>query len=272
MTGLMIHCTKCGAEAPEAATFCARCGAAMGGAGEHALEQLIDERAKAIVAAERALEAKTEADAVQEREREQRRSELEADAASARKALAENAAEPATVVGSVARSMRRVAWLALGIGLFPGIGLMIHLFLIPAFGSSPAGVVCPLVCDGCSPSARTFSWNFRGSYHSENGRMGYAFVCKNPKIDVDRLSVSDIWNRKTNEELQPYMLSSFLSWMCEVLVCCAFATLALGPIFGVRRRRRILAARPGLEAWLARAEAALRAFDGPQVEPEGPYR
>lgn len=218
------------------------------------MERLIEERVEAAVARR---ESEKDAQAA----RAARRAELANGVEQARKALAASRSEPKTALGSCARWIRRIAVGALGFGLFPGTGLMVHLFLIPLFGHSPGGVVCPWVCDGCTRSARVFSWNFRGNWHTKNGQMGYAFVCAHPTLDIESLTVNDV-SRTRNEELQPYMLSSLLSWMAEVAVCVPVLALVLGPIVGLRRRRRARLEEPELERALAASEHALARFDG----------
>ncbi len=180
-----------------------------------------------------------------------------------RNALETNRSEQATLFECCVASMKRVAKWSLALALFPGFGLMIHMFLIPAIGRSPAGVVCPLVCSSCTSPARTYSWSYSGSWRSGNGTMGYAFICTNPEIDTADLDKMAII-RSLNARLQPYMLNSFVVWMTETAVCVPLITLVLGALFGVRRRRRILDQKPQLEQLetnLASAEAALRAFD-----------
>lgn len=238
------------------------------------MERLIDERARAIVEEEKAARAREETAAREESARRERKAALTQRVDATRKALEANRSQPTTVVGSCLRSARNVALVSLALGLFPGVGMMFHLFLFPAFGVSPAAVVCPLVCDECSAAARTFSWNFKGSWHSENGRMGYAFVCANPRYDIDRLELSQVaGNTPTNAALQPYMLSSFLSWMAEVAVSVPCLALLFGPPFGLRRRGRLLGERPKLEEALASAEAELKAFEKHVPDAaDSPYR
>lgn len=272
----MSACPACHAPAAPDAAFCARCGnPLLAPAGDVApIERLIDERARAIVQEERDALARQQREAAQQAERQSMRQSLQARVDLARKALTDNTSEPASALGSIQRSIKRVAMVVLAVALFPGSGLPIHIFLIPLTGTSPAAVACPLVCDGCSASARTWSWNFEGSCESMNGRMGYAFVCKNPHIDIAPLTENDVaGDTPINVALQPYMLSSFLVWIIETLVCVPFFAFVLGPLFGLRRRARVFAQRPSLQAQLEQAEAALRAFDGTDApQGERPYR
>ena len=272
----MSACPSCRAPAAPDAAFCARCGnPLLSAAGDlPAIERLIDQRARAILQEEKDEAARQQRLAAQNAEHAAMRQSLQTQVTAARTALDESIREPSTALGSIQRSIRAVALVVFGIAVFPGSGLPIHIFLVPLSGTSPAAVVCPLVCDGCSASARTFSWNFEGSWESMNGRMGYAFICKNRQIDIDPLNESDIaGDTPMNVALQPYMLSSFLVWIVETIVCVPVLALLLGPYFGLRRRARALARRPQLQAAFDKAEADLRAFDGPDAGQDArPYR
>jgi hypothetical protein len=262
-------CPKCSASCADDAQFCAKCGAVVG-ADAGALERLIDERARQIVAEEKDRERAEEQRAAEEDQKRRQRENARDQRDDAKKELDANRAEPVGIFGACLASMRRVLITAAIFGVFPGI--LLHTFLIPAFGTSPAGVVCPAVCDGCTAPAKTFSWNYKGSWHSENGQMGYAFVCTNPKIDVAKLTESDIWDSHTNDALQPYMLNSFAVWFVEYALLLPIAVLVLGPFFGVRRRKRTLDKRRPLEEALARAQARLDALEAKPPEPTEPYR
>lgn len=260
----MTSCLQCGATCADDAAFCAACGSPLKGAAAAAIERMIDARARAVVQEENDARARAEAASRRDAANEAEVARLSDRASAAREALAQNLAESASWLGSCLVSVKRVATIALIVGLFPGCGFVIHTALLPAFHVTPAGIVCPLVCSGCSASARTIGWNFKNlSWHSENGRMGYAFMCRNPTIDVEPLTRSDVdRDSALNRALQPYMLSSFVAWMLEVAITVPLIALALGPIYAVRRRRRVLAERPGLQAALADAEAALQAARG----------
>jgi hypothetical protein len=264
----MAACPKCEAPCTDDAHFCAKCGAVVG-ADAGALERLIDERARQIVADEKERERAANQRVAEEERRRRDRDALVKQVESAKTELEANQREPVTVIGACLRSMRNVLITAAIIGFFPGV--LLHTFLIPAFGTSPAGVACPLVCDGCKSPARTFSWNYKGSWQSNNGRMGYAFVCSNAKIDVQTLTESDMFDSNTNDALQPYMLNSFAVWMVEYVVLVPCAPLLFGPFFGFKRRRRALDQARPLEDALARAREKLAAFDH-KPEPTEPYR
>jgi hypothetical protein len=262
----------CGVRYEHASRLCANCGAPLPGwsgdgpgdgvevVAATGLDELIDQRARAILDRERAAEAERARRAADHARLAAARTQLEQACKEARKRRDDNLREPRTVFGSAFVSMIVVAVFTLVVGLFPGTGLMAHLFLVPVVGFSPAGLACPAVCDGCSPWARAFSWNFKGDYQENNGRMGYAFVCANPAIDVDQLRASDIPHDPLNTRLQPYMLSSVVVWLLEVAVCVPGLALLLGPIFGLRRRRRVFRERAQREADLVQADAALRDF------------
>ncbi len=201
----MGTCSKCGASYAEDARFCAHCGEVVGAEELARLKEKQEElRVRAAkLAEERAESVRHEA----ERLHEQQRARLR-DAVNAARAKLETSREEATsVLRTAFESIKGLGWGILT-PIFIG-SLLFHMIVFPAIGRTPAEVVCPLVCSGCSRPARVFSWNFRGQWHSENGRMGYAFVCSNTKIDVRGLTESDIWTR--NRALQPYMLNAFAS-------------------------------------------------------------
>jgi hypothetical protein len=265
----MAACPKCEAPCADDAQFCAKCGAVVGpDAG--ALERLIDERARQIVAEEKAQERDEKERVEREEQRKRERENLVTQLADARKALDDNKAEPDGILGACLKSTKRVLVTAAIAGVFPGV--FVHLFLLPAFGRSPASYVCPQVCNVCTAPARTFSWNYKGSWHSENGQMGFAFVCTNPVIDIEKLTVTDLWDDKTNADLQPFMLNSLAVFLAEYAVLVPISVLVLGPYFGIRRRRRALAQTRPLEEALARAQQRLDAFDKPAAESAEPYR
>jgi hypothetical protein len=259
----MIACPMCGVRYERASRACANCGAPLPGwdgvevpaAGEPDLDRIVDERARMIVQYERDAEA-------ERLRREAQRDQLQKEVARARALRDGNLREPPTALGSIARSIRRIALATLIFGLFPGTGLMVHMFLFPLLGVSPAAPVCPLVCDGCSPWARTFFRNYEGDWQEKNGRMGYAFVCENPRIPIDDLGTNDVEDDPMNTKLQPYMLNSFTVWMAEVAICVPALALLFGPIGGLRRRARVLRERGQREADLAEAEKRLRVFEG----------
>jgi len=170
-------------------------------------------------------------------------------------ALEKHKDEPTSIVGAFVRS---ITWWSFGV--FCAVVLMLHMVVLPIMGTSPAGIVCPLVCRGCTSPARVFAWSYRGPWHSENGREGYAFVCTHPKVDVRALTDSDVAHSR-NAELQPYMISSLTAGLVEALLFVPVVVLVLCPIVGKRRRRRVLAERSVLEEALHSAEQELAAFD-----------
>ena len=113
-----------------------------------------------------------------------------------------------------------------------------------------APLVCPWVCDGCRAPARVWDWDFEGSWHTQNGQMGYAFVCTNPSIDIERLSSDDVESR-LNEELQPYMLNGFAVFFLEGAMLAPPLCLAWLLLSARGRRGRLEAEERRLEALLA---------------------
>lgn len=164
-------------------------------------------------------------------------------------ALEKHKSEPTSLFGNMVRSTS--AWI-----LMPALcaTIFFHIWGFPALGASPASLACPLQCTGCHPSARIFSWNYRGSSRSEKGRQGYALVCRNDAVDVTTLTSSEVSGAK-NRKLQPYMINGIVVFFLEAAALFPFVFLVCGAIYGPRRRRRILEERKKLEDAVARAEA-----------------
>jgi len=238
-----------------------------------ALERLIDERAHAILAQEKAAnalledQARQEAAAQRAREAAQRaREELQAQLKTASAAYAENMTEPATFIGSVLRSMVVILIATFVLGLLPFVGGITSGFLFPAIGFTPSSVVCPYLCTGCKASARVV--------RSHSGQ-GHTFLCKNDTVDVNTVSYYDVGE----DRLKPYILSGdgpnphfewFTGCVVDALVVAPFMAVLFGPLAGVRRRRRRLAERPDLKAKLDALEEQLRLRDA-KAPPPPPY-
>ncbi len=203
---MKLACVGCGADLAANATFCNQCGRPVD--ADHdgvpdGLGRLIEEKAREIVADERRKEQA-------EKDRQLELAELQA--MTVREAaievnLRDNAATPRAAVPLFLHILR---WWALAIfALWIPFGFAPHAIL-SLVGYSPAGVVlCPLQCPECSGPGRSFMSNYKGSWHSEKGRMGQALLCHNPKYDADKLDYSKI-RGELNDELQPYLVHGFL--------------------------------------------------------------
>jgi hypothetical protein len=219
---------------------------------------MIDERAHAILAEEKAANARLAEQAAQKAAAHRAREELDAQVKVASDAYNENLTEPPTLVGSVLRSMVVIFITTFVLGALPFVGGMTHGFLFPAIGFTPSSVVCPSVCDGCEASARVV--------RSSSGKS-HAFLCKNDRVDVTTVSYNDLGQ----DRLKPYILSCntgdkphfgwFTGCIVDALVIAPCLAVLFGPLAGVRRRRRRLAERPELKAKLDALEEQVRLLD-----------
>jgi hypothetical protein len=148
----------------------------------------------------------------------------------------------------------------------PFVGGIFNGAIYPAIGFTPASAVCPFVCSGCEASA-----------HLVRSGKSYAFLCANKTIDVTKVTYKEV----DDARVSPYVLSGhgvikphfewFMSCVVETLVVTPCLALLLGPIFGIRRRRRRLAARPALKAKLDDLTERARLLDE-KAPSEGAYR
>jgi hypothetical protein len=147
-----------------------------------------------------------------------------------------------------------VAWLVLGAPF--------HFFLFSAIGVSPAAyVACPAQCEGCSGPGRVMGWGYKGPFQDNKGRMGYALLCTNPRVDVDRLSEREVQATR-NQELQPLMVSGFTAFFAEG-ACLAVLIGLVGALRAPGMGRRLRASEErrlaGEMERLRRRHAELRA-------------
>ena len=259
----MAVCPKCKEPSAEGVVTCAKCGTLL----PDALERMIDERAHAIVAQEKATTALVEERAAHEASDKRDREALDAELKAASAAYDENMSEPATLAGSVFRSIVVVAVIAFVLGLMPFAGGMVHNFLYPAIGFTPSSVLCSHLCDGCEASAHVV--------RSHSGKS-HVFLCKNKTIDVTKVTYYDVGQYR----LQPYVLSgdaaqTHLGWftgcVIDALIVSPCLALLLGPILGMRRRTRRLAERADLKAKRDTLLERVRMLDA-QPPDAPPYR
>lgn len=99
-------------------------------------------------------------------------------------------------------------------------------------------IACPFVCAGCSPSAKIFTWGDKGHrWQRGKGRNGYAFVCKNPDVDLASVSDGNIVALAKSEALQPYMLDGIVAWALESVVAIIVLTPLVAAALRLRQRR-----------------------------------
>ncbi len=221
-----IPCVSCRQSLPLGATFCNACGRPVDADRDgipDALGNMIAAKARAIVAEERRAEEEREADA----QRQGELTNLVAEASKVELELAANARLPRTWLGSVAHGIRVITFSVLAGWLIFGVPL--HLFVFGLIGRSPAGLLCPLQCDGCEAPGRVFASNYKGSWQSNKGRMGYALVCHHEAHDIETLTYFDVRSDPLNTELQPYIIHGITTFFAEGLILAV--TLGVG--FGV---------------------------------------
>lgn len=230
---MQIACVQCRQPLPIDATFCDACGrptdADRDGVPD-ALGELIANKARAIVAEERRLDEERAA----AKRSDERLVKLTAEASAIELALRANALLPRSWFGA----FRRLSVvIAIGVAMvWLPFGTLFH-FLFGAISFSPAGpVLCPIHCEGCEGPGRAFAWNFKGSWKSEKGRMGYALVCHNKEHDIDKLEFTDVRSDPMNTKLQPYMIHGFVAYFVEGLVLAPGLGITLALLLAGKRR------------------------------------
>ena len=257
-----LSCVQCQQQLPITATFCNQCGRPVDADRDgvpDALGNMIEAKARAIIAEEQRLR-----DAVVERDRAAiALKKLDEESTLLHTQIEGNARLPRSVGGAlfhvafVNTIMAAIVWLL--------IGVPVHLFLFALIDFSPAGVaLCSSACDGCSGPGRVYAWNYKGSWHTENGRMGYALVCHNREVDIDKLTTTQI--RQQNEKLQPYMVSGVKAFFVEGLLLAVGIGLISG-LFRARSRPSAYdAERAALQEKLRVNQAARAALGAPVAE------
>lgn len=267
---MQLSCVQCHQALPAGATFCSACGRPVDADRDgvpDALGAMIEAKARAIVAEDR----KRQEDEEAAKKRTERLTRVTADVSAAELALAQNAKLPRSWFGAfrhitaLATITSFIVWLLLG--------ALLHLFVMGAIGYSPAGVVlCPSHCDGCEGPGRVFSWNYKGRWHSEHGRMGYALVCHNKAHDVDKLEWSDVRSDPLNTDLQPYMIGGFTSFFVEGFLLSPSIGLAFGLLYANKRRRAYDVEKLELEQKLRRLAAERASLSDDPVAEVGTFR
>ncbi|MFO0628215.1 MAG: hypothetical protein U0325_21760 [Polyangiales bacterium] len=229
MTFDAVHCPQCG-----------RAADADGNGLPDALDKVVQTAAQNAVAAER---ARTSTRRQQNDAANQRRLDV--------RALEVNLATPRTWWG-VARGRFRDTFLLM-IFVMCTVGMLPRMILASTLGFSLAGpALCLVQCPACGAPGRAFSWNYRGSWQENKGRMGSAYVCENPVADPRGLSYPDVRSEPLNSALQPYIVHNFWIFVGDV-VGWSLVVAALRALFGTR------AALAALDTERADLERRLRA-------------
>jgi hypothetical protein len=265
-----IPCVQCKTALPLHATFCNACGRPVDADKDgvpDAIGNLVEQKARAIVAEQRAAD--------QAAEEAKRRSELvtklTAEQSAAELALEQNKRLPRSVFRAFTHLWGFYAVLIVIVWLI--FGSLFHLFLFGAIGYSPAGVVlCSTHCEGCEAPGRVFSWNFKGSWKEKKGQMGYALVCHNDKLNVDKLDWTQVRNDPMNTTLQPYMIDGVWSYFVEGFVLAPTLGFVLAVTRAASRRRQWARDRVELERKLAALRAQRASLSGDPVPEVGTFR
>lgn len=243
------------------ATFCNACGRPVDADRDgvpDALNKLIEERA--VQAVERREQERAAA-----KEHQERLTRLTAETAAVELALKQNEVLPRSWFGAF-RHLSAV----IGIGVFMlwlPFGFLFH-FIFGGIGVSPAGpVLCPSHCDTCEGPGRAFAWNYKGSWQSNKGRMGYALVCHNKEINIDKLDWTEVRSEPLNTQLQPYMIHGVVAYFSEGLVLAPVIGITLGLALAGKKRVRYDAERVELlEKQRRLAEERASLTNGPVAE------
>lgn len=263
-----IPCVQCQTLLPMTATFCNSCGRPVDADKDgvpDALGNMIEQKARAIVEQKE----KQKEDAAARAAADAALKKLDAETALLQKQLETNERLPRSWFGAFANIslfstiMFGIFWLSLG--------TLVHLFLFAAFDWSPAGpILCPSHCDTCDGPGRVFAYNYKGPWHSENGRMGYAFVCHNKEVAIDALTANDVRSNPLNTKLQPYMISGFAVYAVEGLILAPSIGILAGLSLAQKRRKEYDIERAALQQKI-RNNNATRAALGAPVQ-EGSFR
>jgi hypothetical protein len=200
-----MNCVRCGGPIELSKKHCAHCGvpldADQNGVPD-AIEQLIEDKARAIVAADRAREQhelqaqreRKEREQREQREREERTQREQYERERHDRLLGELSYARQTLE-TTRRTPRRI-W-ALSRGGVVAIALLALMLGVPfscvaqgISGRSLAGeVLCSRVCEGCSAPARVFSWTrTRDGNRSEHSRT----LCSHPSVDLQQLTTAQV--------------------------------------------------------------------------------
>lgn len=135
--------------------------------------------------------------------------------------------------------VRTFVLIALGGALFVGPLTMFTRGML----SGP--LLCPNLCPDCHGPVRSLWWTFQGSWDSRKGSMGMTLLCHNPKVDVDRLSWSEVIEHL--DALQPYILNTIEACAVDGAILVGILATLGGLVVAL-----------GKHGSLTRKEAALR--------------
>ncbi|MEO6575268.1 MAG: hypothetical protein ABIP89_15590 [Polyangiaceae bacterium] len=234
-----MNCLRCRAPVDLSARACSACGTLLDADGDgvpDVLAQMVEDKARALLASERAREIEETAATAARAERaaaaELARVTLANDRASLedyRERLAANRAKGRGrwYVDRSLVSVMAVAALLVGVGLLPACGEPVVLGQSLLAGR----LLCPEVCPGCRGPGRVFTWQ-------ENESDVATQLCHNDVVDIDRLRWADV-DGGQDKELKPFRLSLWTSVPIDFALVFV-GLFAVLPFFAARVRKRRL--------------------------------
>lgn len=215
---------------------CAACGVALDADGDgvpDVLDRLIEQKARAIIAAEKdeaRASAERQAAKARAEEQEKERKEDERSLAMYRRLLSSHGE---TRIGP----WHLPPWLA---GGFVAVALLLGGVMLPTCGESAAGrsllsahIMCPSRCPTCRGPGRIFTWHESGS--SGEGDVSTQ-LCHNDVVDIDSMQWSAV-SLQQDGVLAPYVLSMWWSALFDALAV-ALLLFAIGPFVAARVARK----------------------------------
>jgi hypothetical protein len=237
-----MHCPHCGKVVDAGDAHCRHCGGALGTSSASALDALVEQKARAILAEQRATEqreaeeahrrlevaeeARRAVEARETAEKERREAQSTLEWARARRDVV--AKTPRRIVAFPRAMLPAALLIAIVVGLPAGcIGECTSRR--PMWGST----LCPGVCADCHGPGVIVTWHTSGSSNSGDHMGAY---CHNGHVDVD---TKDFWFLAVDDKAEDIELSW---WKRNGLTLALIAALALVffPFVVARSRRKNL--------------------------------
>lgn len=261
----MLQCLNCKAKITLDTETCAACGTKIDADGNgvpDALEKMVEEKARALIASEKQREANDQAQTRRDEEasakaKERKEDETELEWLKLKQKEDEN--EP-----------RRSWYLSKGWAIFfAACALVIGGIIFPACAEPISGrsfiagkVFCPGVCPTCRGPGRIFTWHeTSASYEGNVSRQ----LCHNDVVDIDKMQ----WTDSDKEEYAAYRLTLWSSVPVDwALVFGVFGVF--GPFLVARMRNKFY--RDEVESRGAKIVALERKLKPTGTSSNEPYR
>lgn len=265
-----MNCIACQAPIDLAAKHCGACGVAIDADGDgvpDVLAKMIEDKARALLASERAREAEAAAAAGKAKASEDAATaaraalaSYRAELASARDGLEANLRKPRSLffVNKLVVTIIVLLSLVVGAAIFPGC-------VEPIAGRTViAGpLLCPGRCAGCRGPGRVFTWHESGGSYEGNVS---AQICHNAEVDVDRMTWQD--GATDDTKLVAYRVSMWWSVPLDFALVLVVLFL-LFPLYAARfRAKQIANERIVFEGIITTNEALLARLDPRRAEPQ----